>query len=446
MRTVFLCHAKQDSPIANDIAQFLVRGTDVHFFLEDGVIESPAELMEKIREGQTADVILVLLTPRSSPAKWIRKEWESAIVNEPKEAGIPVGTVLTEECMFPALLRRKNFFNFSADHLKAKREMRRWLVGLGKEREAPEGIPLLEPEECDIEPLVCALADAPGAEEATLSEALAFARSCWQDFDSTHWLHCAARPFVSIAGELGAALQIHPLADLEENLEQIRKYCETRRPLLVFDGITKSLFTQIVPGGRSSSIAIPPEQLRKSGGPTKLHRAAAACAQAGFNWKLVEEIAGKPGSLDDSQLIPLGRNGRFRIKRPITPEEPMVLPHARAVWNRFRGWAADEAGCLEDLPDLETAVERCLARASEPEAWTLACELSRAAYLLTRKQGRLAEAFHWMDQLSQVAMRKGDRAVLEECVRQTRWIHESSNVRPYADDAEARTEEQLTLF
>jgi hypothetical protein len=446
MRTVFLCHARQDAQIATDIAQFLVRGTDVRFFVEDGAIDSPSDLMEKIREGQTADVILVLLTPRSSPLKWIREEWQTAIFAEPEAAGIPVGIVLGEECSFPALLRRKHFFNFSSNPLQAMRDMRRWLAGLGKEQHAPEGLPVLAQEACDIEPLVRRLVDAPGAEEASLSEAIALIHSYWRDFEEVHWLNCTARPFVSIAGELSAALRIHAQGELEENLDEIREHCASRRLLLVFDGIAKTLFTQISPGGRSSSIAIPAEHLRKTAGANKLLRAAAVCAPAGFRWKLVEEIAGKSGILDESHLLSLGLPGRFRMRKPALPEEPLVMPHARAVWNRYRGWVADEAGCLADLPDLEIAVERCLERASDAEAWTLACELSRAAYLLTRKQRRHAEAYHWMNQLSQIALRKADRAVLEESTREMRWILESWNRPAYMAAADARTQEQLSLF
>ena len=446
MRTVFLCHARQDSEIANHIAQFVVRGADVRCFVEDGAIGSPSELMERIREGQTADVILVLLTPQSSPAKWIREEWQAAIFDEPASAGIPVGILLVGECTFPALLRRKNFFDLAANRIDGMRDVKRWLAGLGKEQSAPEGLPLVTREECDIEPLVCSLADAPGALEASLSQALAFTRGYWRDFDSVRWLHCAARPFVSLAGDLCAALQIRSQGDLEENLAQIREHCISYRPLLIFDGITKSLFTQISPGGRSSSIAIPPEQQRMSPAATKLHRAAGVCAPAGFRWKLVEEIAGKAGRMDESQLIPLDLHGCFRLIKPALPEETLLMPHARAVWNRFRGWAADERGCLQDLPDLEIAVDRCLARASDTEAWTLACELSRASYRLTRKQHRLAEAFHWMDQLSQVAMRMADRSVMEECARETRWILEAWNRPPYIAAADATAPQQLSLF
>ncbi len=446
MRTVFLCHARQDSQIANEIERFLLRTEDARFFIEDGAIDSPSDLIEKIREGQTADVIMALLTPRSSPAKWVREEWQAAIFDEPAAAGIPVGIVLAEECAFPALLRRKNFFHLAANHLQGMRDMRRWLAGIGREQTAPERLPITRHEECDIEPLVCSVADFPGVAEASLSEALAFTSAYWRDFDSVHWLHCAARPFVSIAGELCAALRIHPQGELDENLEQIREYCASHRDLLIFDGITNDMLKQILPGGRSSSIAIAPGQMRKSAGPSKLLRAAAVCAPAGFRWNLVEEIAGKTGSVDESQLYPLDGYGHYRFRKPALPEEPLVMPHARAVWKLFRGWAANEAGCLGDLPDLEIAVERCLERGSDSEAWTLACELSRAAYLLTRKQHRLAEAFHWMNQLSQAALRKGDRAVLEECARETRWILESWNRPAYMAAADARTEQQLSLF
>jgi hypothetical protein len=446
MRTVFLCHARQDSPLAHEVAQFLVRGADVRFFIEDGMLDSSAELMDKIREGQTADVILVLLSPASSPTKWNREQWQPVLFDEPAAASIPVGVVLVSECSFPALLRRKNFFDFAAAPLSAKRELRRWLIGMEAERTVPRGMPLLSTEPVDVENLVQQVADAPGTATATPAEAISFIRANWKDFESIHWMHCAARPFVSLAGELGAALSIQPFGELEQNLGQIREACISRRPLFVFDGITRSLFTQLSPGGRSSSIAIEPEHLRKSVGPTKLHRAAAVCAQAGFRWQLVEEIATKSGLIDESQLIALNQGGRYRMRKPSLPEEPLVLPHARAVWNRFRGWAADEEGCLEDLPDLELAIERCLARASVHETWVLSCELSRAAYLLTKKQNRLAEAFHWMDQLSHVAMRKGDRAMLEECTRETGWILETWNRPAYTAASTAESSEQLSLF
>ena len=330
--------------------------------------------------------------------------------------------------------------------MKPMRDLRRWLIGIGRELEAPEGIPLIEPAECDLDELAASIADAPGTAEASLSEAVAFTRTYWRDFDSVHWQHCAARPFISLAGELGAAFQLYPRGELEDNLEQVREHCASRRPLLIFDGLTQSLLSQLSPGGRSSSIAIPPEHLRKSAGPTKVHRAAAVCAPAGFRWNLVEAIAGKTGSLDESHLVALDRRGRFRLRKPSLPEEPLVMPHARAVWNRFRGWPVDEAGCLEDLPDLELAVDRCLARASLGEAWMLACELSRIAYMLTRKQQRYAEAFHWMNQLSQIAMRKGDKAILEESSREGRWILENWNRPPYIAAADTSKEQQLTLF
>jgi len=446
MRTVFLCHARQDSHIAQGIAEFLVRGADVRFFIEDGRIDSPAELIGKISEGQTADVILILLSPNSTPPKWVREEWQPAIFDEPDQAGIPVGILLAEACNFPALLRRKNFFDISDGTLKPLRDLRRWLLGIGRERTAPTAVPILEPESAELDELAETLADAPGSAQASLNDAVAFVRAYWRDFDSVHWLHCASRPFVSIAGELGAALGIYPRGELEDNLDQLREHCQTNRPLIIFDGITPSLLQQLAPGGRSSCIAIPPEHLRKSVGPTKLHRAAAVCAQAGFRWSLVEQIAGKPGTLDDQQFIQLDRLGRVRLRKPSIPEEPLVMPHARAVWNRFRGWVNDEQGCLADLPDLEVAVDRCLARASLAEAWTLACELSRTAYLLTRKHNRFAEAFHWMNQISQVAMRKGDKAMLEESAREARWILENWNRPPYIAAADTRAEEQMTLF
>ena len=45
-----------------------------------------------------------------------------------------------------------------------------------------------------------------------------------------------------------------------------------------------------------------------------------------------------------------------------------------------------------------------------------------------------------------VAMRKTDRAILEECARETRWILESWNRPAYLAAADTPPEQQLTLF
>ena len=117
MQTVFVCHASEDQQISRDLTAFLERGSNVRVFLEDGEIGAGETIVSKALDGLQAEVILLVLSPLSTPARWVRTEWEPALFDEPKRAGVKVGTILAGQCEFPALLRRAAFFDATEEKL-----------------------------------------------------------------------------------------------------------------------------------------------------------------------------------------------------------------------------------------------------------------------------------------------------------------------------------------
>ena len=75
----------------------------------------------KAEEGLSADVLLLLMSPSSSPTRWVRERWKPVLFKQATQAKVEVVTMLLEECSFPPLLRRRNFIDATANWLTAWR-------------------------------------------------------------------------------------------------------------------------------------------------------------------------------------------------------------------------------------------------------------------------------------------------------------------------------------
>jgi hypothetical protein len=69
LTTVFLAHAPQDHEFARRLTDFLESGCEATCYTDDGVILHGEDLISKAEEGLTADVLVLLLSPASSPPR-----------------------------------------------------------------------------------------------------------------------------------------------------------------------------------------------------------------------------------------------------------------------------------------------------------------------------------------------------------------------------------------
>ena len=465
MPKVFPCYSQPDRELAQQLAAFLERGAGVEVLLEEGEMQPGQDLIAKVQEGLSADVALVLLSPRAVPGRWILERWRSVFWEQAAEVGTPVAALLCEDCKFPELLRRKIFFDLRDHRLEAFRSIKRWLLSLWP---APHPAPFAagrQPffvgRDAELEILCTVLADAPGmAVVANASPgsgktalALEFAYRHHQDFDTVFWLTCGARTAAALAGDLAAQLGVRLDRDLESNLHQLRQLCARHRCLLVLDDAVERTAPLLAQRGRTS-VLITTRQADLAGAlsaqPVALENrppapslsldfngrhllsAMCACAPSGFRLDIAARTAGAgmPQALDvtaqlvsQGMLMELDQNGpRFLVPaaaRGVAEDQVWRLPHARAAAALFDAQTSEPGDLTQFWPDLQHALHAAI-----EIDWALAGSLARRAVAWARAQDRLAEAFEILEEWSLAAEQRSDRHVLDDCAWEQIWILE----------------------
>jgi hypothetical protein len=460
---VFPCYSPPDRELAQQLAVFLERAAGVEVLLEEGEMQNGQDLIAKVQEALSADVALVLLSPRAVPGRWILERWRSVFWEQAAEVGTPVAALLCEDCKFPELLRRKIFFDLRGHRLEAFRAIKRWLLSLWPAPHAAPFVAARQPSfvgrDAELEMLCTALADAPGmAVVANASPgsgktalALEFAYRYRQDFDAVFWLTCGARTAPALAGDLAAQLGVRLDRDLESNLHQLRQLCARHRCLLVLDDAVQQTAALLAPRGRTSVLittrqadlagALSAQPLALEGQPAApqfdpdarpLLSAMCACAPSGFRLDIAARTAGvgKQQALDGTaqllsqgMLMELDQNGpRFLVPaaaRSVAEDQILRLPHARATAALFDAQTSEPGDLTQFWPDLQHAFETALEL-----DWALAGALARRAVAWARAHDRLAEAFEILEDWSRVAEQRSDRRVLDDCAWEKIWILE----------------------
>jgi hypothetical protein len=507
MPKVFLCYSTSDHELVGDLAAFLERGAGVEVLLEEGEMPSGGDLIAKVEEGLSADVVLVLLSPDAVPPRWPLDRWKSVFWEQAADAGTALATLLCRDAKFPDLLRRKNFFDLRQHRLAAFRAIKRWLMSLSPlPRQgpfAPARQPSFAERDAELETLCTLLADTPGM--AVLQDsgavgagktalALEFARRHGEEFDAVFWMTCGSRSAAALAGDLAAQLGVRLDRDLESNLNELRRLCAQYRCLLVLDDAVASTAALLAPRGRTSvlittrrrdlaaaisAVSVPlascgsqcqdGSQLADTvralnGAAQRLLSAMCACAASGFPLDMAVRTADAEmedardivaGFVSQGVLIPLDENGpRFLV--PAVVRERVALRgdglrwaryHARAVADLF-GAQSGTGDLTADLtahwPDLQQA----FAWALEAD-WPLASKLARRALTWAKAQDRLAEAFEILQDWLRAGERHVDRRVMEDCAWEQIWILEhwgrTSEARELDDTRRAHYADQMSF-
>ncbi len=483
MPKVFPCYSTSDRQLVHDLAAFLERGSGVEVLFEEGEIEAGGDLIAKVEEGLSADVVLVLLSPESVPPRWVLDRWKSVFWDQAAEVGTALATLLCRDSKFPDLLRRKNFFDLRENRLAGFRAIKRWLMALSplpqKAPFAPGRLPTFQGREAELETVCTLLADAPGiatieapASAGKTALAVEFARRHREEFDAVFWLTCGTRSAASLAGDLAAQLGVRLDRDLESNLNETRRLCARHRCLLILDDASAATAAALAPRGRTSvllttrqsglattlaaaTVPLPPfatdadavaNTIRNLERPAqRLLSAMCACAPSGFTLDMAVRTA--DAESDDAReivarfvsqgvLAPLDEDGpRFLV--PASVRERVALRgdsqrwaryHARAAADLFGGQATGPQDLTAHWSDLQHAFAWAV-----PADWPLASKLARRALTWAKAQDRLAEAFEILQEWQSAGEQQADRRVLEDCAWEQIWILEH-----WGRDAEAR--------
>ena len=246
--TIFLAHAERDHEFARELAAFLEFGCDATCYLAEGAMADGGDLMEKARDGLAADVLALLLSEASWPVRLARHQWEPVLFDQARAADTEVASIALGDCPFPELLRRRNFFDASADCRAAMRMFKRWIW---LRKHAPGVAPgrVISP---DLEPLYAAIADEAGVMHVRGELATRFAREAAEEFEAVLWIPAHKRSLAEVSGEIGDQLGLVLEGTAQQNSEGVRGFLFERRCLLVLDLPADEHAEAVIPGGRTS--------------------------------------------------------------------------------------------------------------------------------------------------------------------------------------------------
>jgi TIR domain len=245
----FFAHSPSDHDFASELAAFLEFGCNLTCYVDDGQIGENQDLISKAEEGLCADVLVLLLSPSSSPAQWLRERWEPLLFEEAKQNGTEVVTMLLRECSFPPLLRRRNFVDATTNWLTARRLLKRWF----RQRERESGSPPSSKFSGDLEDLYSTLADRAGTLHVDGAAASRFAEEAEEEFEAVLWVPCGGRTLAQASGELGHQLGLTLDGPALENCARIRGLLAICRCLVVLDAPKAALCPELIAGGRTST-------------------------------------------------------------------------------------------------------------------------------------------------------------------------------------------------
>lgn len=255
MSSVVFCYAPEDTDLAQDIGAYLAANLPVSCFYDEGLIRPGFDLLAAVGQGLSAEIVVVLLSPRSAPERWVRDRWEPVLMHQPGEVGSHLLFALTQSCKFPELLRRQSFADLTDSVLEGKRALKRLILSRNHSALRPEDLPA---EAVTVEvtaELRSALADEPGFRSGIGRDAaLAFARLLTDEFAGAFWIDCSGRTQAGILGDTAQALGLRLSGSVEQNAAALRQFCGRMRCLFVYENLAPCDIDLVRFGGLSSVI------------------------------------------------------------------------------------------------------------------------------------------------------------------------------------------------
>lgn len=362
-QSVVICAAREDAGQAAEIRRYVEANCSHVRFLEDAVVGSAAELLDTVESALGAQIVLLLLSPASVPARWSRAEWERVLFTMPHEENSALAFILVRECRYPAQFQKhKLFFDLTGDLKAGLRKLRRWLMEQNPMRIERAAVLPPRGDTKEEEGALDELLDSAGsAFDVPESVALGFAHAHEPDFEGTFWLGCEGRGAAGVVGDTGRALGLRLKGDLAQNREALREIAGQERYLFVFAGLGAGMREWAEFGGRASVIFT-------------------AC-----------------------------------------PNEPKPYSPLGETLELFSHWRRNSERCLDCLRDAEHHLEGLASRESSLDLEKLGAAVAQ----LLLQQERLAEAYAVIETLSRRAWDDCDGLMFRRWENEMRWIREA---------------------
>jgi len=115
-KLVFIAHSSKDKPFVEKLAHDLKR-YKLPLWFDKWELKVGDSIVEKINSalGKMTDLIIVL-SPNSVNANWVRKELSSALMRKLKDNSVRILPILKEECEIPTIINDILYANFASNY------------------------------------------------------------------------------------------------------------------------------------------------------------------------------------------------------------------------------------------------------------------------------------------------------------------------------------------
>jgi hypothetical protein len=211
------------------------------------------QFLDVVEQCTAKEFVVVILSAAAIPAAWPRPVWERVLIEGVRESGVQMAYVMLDDCPFPLMLRRRNFFDFRVDQRGGMRKLRQWLVQAPEmERLAPEVTGEGSPDE-----RFNWLLDKPGlVSGVSRAAAVWMVRNWWRDFEDVCWVQCAHLGAAGVLGETAQQMRLRLPGTFEANWLQLREHAVRQRTLFVFEHLSNDTTPWGNLGGRSSVVLV----------------------------------------------------------------------------------------------------------------------------------------------------------------------------------------------
>jgi hypothetical protein len=122
-KVVFLSHSSKDKPFIRQLAADLSK-ENVLVWLDEQQIKVGDSINDKISQGLAeSDYFVIALSNDSVNSDWVKKELNSALIDEIESKKVKVLPIKLSECTFPLLIKDKKYADFTKSYKSGLNEL-----------------------------------------------------------------------------------------------------------------------------------------------------------------------------------------------------------------------------------------------------------------------------------------------------------------------------------
>ena len=122
-KVVFLSHSSKDKPFIRQLAADLTK-EGILVWLDEQQINVGDSINEKVSQGLAeSDYFIIAMSDNSIQSEWVKRELNSALINEIESKKVRILPIKLSDCEFPQLIKDKKYADFTQSYKNGLAEL-----------------------------------------------------------------------------------------------------------------------------------------------------------------------------------------------------------------------------------------------------------------------------------------------------------------------------------